>query len=408
MSRTSYRRLLKCIPNGITTPKDSVEPDAVSLFDALVETLSCGSLTLFCANDMEYSNHTCNNAVIYAGNCAPPLLSELSLDDDIPPLSDWQAFRTPIFTDLVHDEPPGIVRYMINSSGMFNGFPAVSTSIISKAFHGRMLHQSDVDVAHYAYGKSGPYQNRQGSVGFNAYPISVRNNDVATHVSPNCGPGHLSECTYHLQSGCDVRYMPAIHALTKIQNESIMLATKSFYRHLRCSSVLARGDKTNEQAFHSILTINFGNQTHYDKYDHAKSLIKPMISELEEVRDHPMLGNARKTEAKNLISMISEFENPLPTTCCYQHVKRNWKDDHTQIHAYFPFPSIGVVLKLHHMLSHVFLAGVISHCTCPPVFVDTSGSLVNVRIGYHPDHYLVACGGKKKDKDKSEEDKLDG
>eukprot|EP00956_Cyclotella_meneghiniana_P008445 scaffold11368_cov45-Cyclotella_meneghiniana.AAC.3 len=41
MSHKSYRQLLKCIPEGISTPLESDEPDAVSLFDALVECLSC-------------------------------------------------------------------------------------------------------------------------------------------------------------------------------------------------------------------------------------------------------------------------------------------------------------------------------------------------------------------------------
>lgn len=396
MSHTSYRQLLKCIPNGISTPLESDEPDAVSLFDALVECLSSASVTLFCPNDHEFGNTICKNAVIYAGECAPPLTPVSTQDEDeIPSVGDWNAFRTPVCHDVLHDVHPGIVRHMTNSSGMFKDHPALSTSFISKVFHGRMISQDDVDVVKHAYGTNGSYKNRQGSVGFNAYPISVRNDEVATHVSPNCGPGHLSRCTYHLHTGCDVRYMPAVHAITKIQNESIMATTKSFYRHIRCSSVLSRGDSTNDQEFHSIMTINFGNQPHYDKYDNDATTTDAVIGELEQMK-----GSKHEKEAEYLTKMVDEFRNPLPTTCCYQHVKLDWREvERVQIHSYFPFPSIGVVLRLHHMTSHVFLASVISHCTSPPIFIESASGIINVRIGSHPRHSLVAWGGKKKKKD---------
>ena len=112
-----------------------------------------------------------------------------------------------------------------------------------------------------------------------------------------------------------------------------------------------------------------------------------------------MNGSKHEKEAGNLIRLVRDFHNPLPTTCCYQHVPRDWRElGRVQIHSYFAFPSIGVVLRLHHMLSHVFLASVVSHCTSPPIFVDTSDGTINVRIGSHPRHSLVGWGGKKKEK----------
>ena len=397
----SYRRLRRCIPNGIVTELSHNDLDAVCLFDVLVECLSSSQVTLFCANDYKCRDEVCKNAVIYAGASAPQLeKNPTQTGDDIPPLSDWDEFKASDTSDQLHDSSLR-VRYLVNSSGMFREHPSISFTFMSKAFHGRKVKQGDIDVSIHAFGKKGSYINRQGSIGFNAYPNSVRNDLVATSVSPNCGPGHLSKCTYHLQKGCDVRYMPAVHALTSTLNEAIYTTTKSLYRHIRCTVEQTRSGRINDHEFHSILTIDFANQPHVDKYDNAITSGKAMQLELDTVVNHPLLANSRSSrEAELLRTMVAEFQNPLPTTCCYQEVRRDWRDKREiSIHGYFPLPSIGVVLRLHHMCTHIFLGSVISHCTCPPVFVETYGTSLRVRIGSHPDHSLVAWGGKNKDKD---------
>eukprot|EP00956_Cyclotella_meneghiniana_P018533 scaffold30932_cov23-Cyclotella_meneghiniana.AAC.1 len=143
-------------------------------------------------------------------------------EDEIPPVTDWEAFRTPIWYD--HDEQhqqqyeklttPGIVRYMLNSCGMFQDYPAVSKIIRSTAFHARKIDQFQINMAKLAFGSKGSYKNRHGSVGSNAYPNSLRNDTVASTISPNCGPDHLSNCTYYLHEDTDVRFMPYLHSLS--------------------------------------------------------------------------------------------------------------------------------------------------------------------------------------------------
>jgi len=388
---------------------DGDELDAVFLYDSLVETLADSVVELFCANEIVRGSWECTNAVIYAGNCAPPLTYGSSQgEDEIPPVTDWEAFRTPLWynEDEQHQlqyeklTTPGIVRYMLNSCGMFQDYPAISKIIRSTAFHARKIDQFQIDMAKLAFGSKGSYKNRHGSVGFNAYPNSLRNDTVASAISPNCGPDHLSNCTYYLHEDTDVRFMPYLHSLSSQLNEGIITNFKTDYHHIRCTDEIKSSNRINECHMHSILTVDFANHTHVDRQDHAPVCKDKMLDELSSVISHDNLKNKRPARvASHLRTMVDEFDNPLPTVCCYQYCKSDFRSKaNISVHAYFPLPSIGVCLRLYDMSSHTFLGGVISHCTSPTVFMESTETGMVVRVGSHPLLSIVAWGTKKKKK----------
>eukprot|EP00956_Cyclotella_meneghiniana_P027675 scaffold62706_cov48-Cyclotella_meneghiniana.AAC.9 len=249
-------------------PSDSWTRDLETLADSVVE--------LFCANEIVRGSWECTNAVIYAGNCAPPLTYQSSQgEDEIPPVTNWEAFRTPLWYDQDEQHQhqyenlttPGIVRYMLNSSGMFQDYPAVSKIIRSTAFHARKIDRFQINMAKLAFGRQGSYKIRHGSVGFNAYPNSLRNDTVASAISPNCGPDHLSNCTYYLHDETDVRIMPYLHSLSSQLNEGIITNFKTDYHHLRCTEEIKSSNRINKCHMHSILTVDFANHTHVDRQD---------------------------------------------------------------------------------------------------------------------------------------------
>ena len=268
-------------------------------------------------------------------------------------------------------------------------FDALSTTCYDERFHPFLVTRHQVRQMYFAYGNRGSYPSRPSTKnhGHSTF-LGKRADGTMTRNTPSCGPGDDTAWHFYRQTYNDHHIPPAMHLVNSLTHSTYWNAVKT----LNFSSFM-KGDKQTMLGMTnlSILTVNFDTNIHVDKNDRwQRDDAEQFIDDLLEVIDTVEPGTVAHTDASNHLQFVSEFGVSVPTTCCYQFPSDN--PDITVLQA-FVFPHLRMCLRIRHLMTHQFYAGLVQHATCVPVFYDISDDVVNdISFCSHPDVDVMAWG----------------
>lgn len=124
----------------------------------------------------------------------------------------------------------------------------------------------------------------------------------------------------------------------------------------------------------TILALNFSSSCHIDSNDlkpqHNDDIIlrlRNIVSNLRTLKTvHEPIIMRKVENASNCLRHIIWWGVCSPTTCCYQYIK--FRND-VVVYQWFMCPGLGTTHRIKNYWTHLFLAGLFSHCTSAPIFV---------------------------------------
>lgn len=148
-----------------------------------------------------------------------------------------------------------------------------------------------------------------------------------------------------------------------------------------------------------IVTVDFSNSPHVDKYDCFPELKNAMIQELQQVTNSPISSIPKifHTQAETSLQFIEDFNNPSTTTCAYQYVGASPDYTHrdSRSHCYFVNLGLRVAYKIFNYSTITFCGSTFVHNTSVPLYLEPDGDSYVLYVGSKPDVRLFAWGNSK-------------
>lgn len=371
--------------NGSVYSSESFARD----FDNEVEAVSIGSVSLICANeDKREGGNKFMPAFIFSGAGSP----------DTPQDQKWETGHL----DFVHKRLQ--FNSFISKNGRYTESIPVSFVYMSAKTHKTQYDQYDMKLCELAAGsKSGTVQRRllQGNnSGFLSYTGSRAANAVMM-PSVHQGPGDLSKYQY-TNDKCDPKYMPYMLKSLNYVFMNTAYTTKYFFRHLDCSAHIEKSHMWISTI--GIRTVNFSCCSHCDEGDNHPEVQEEISQELKKVINCPNIPANYIRRATNALAFVNHFNNPTPTTCCYQLIRKSQRD--IRSHYYFVMDGIYSCYRIFDKMTMTNCGGCFQHNTSVAVYTEDIGEgKTQIYLGEHPDLDWLAWGagrngGKKKSKKK--------
>ena len=150
----------------------------------------------------------------------------------------------------------------------------------------------------------------------------------------------------------------------------------------------------------AIRTSDFCVSSHTDKNDACTGDFRENIMrEWKRAVNQDYLCMAEKMKLKSALKFAEDLGLGVHTTCCYQFVRSGGEHDdedgdQTVPYQLFVFPTLGVSRVIRNYDAHLWMASVVQHATCVPMFVKRG----LVTFGHHNDVSIEAWGNGKKKK----------
>ena len=179
---------------------------------------------------------------------------------------------------------------------------------------------------------------------------------------------------FHRSTICH-KYWPFAHKLINILVGATTQAAYHIYPFMAkfypvCNSKMYR----NKFCPRGIIAINFASSCHVDKNDNLKkhypdvvSRLKLTIAQLQKLK--PIAENiigSKLIEAELSLLHLIWWGLCLPTTCCYQYVK---KRNSIVVYQWFVCPGLGTAHRIENFWVHLFLAALFSHYTTCAIYI---------------------------------------
>jgi hypothetical protein len=263
--------------------------------------------------------------------------------------------------------------------------------------HSTQFDTEDLMLCELAAGtRSGTVQRRllQGcNEGFLSY-TGKRSRSAALMPSVHQGPGDLSKYQYSNEK-CDPKYMLYMLKSLNWVLTNTSYTTKYFFRHIECSDYFEKSYMWISTI--GIRTVNFACCTHCDFGDNHPDLREGVISELQSVIDCPSAALSAVQEATNLQSFVKYFDNPTPTTCCYQVIQKHADASKVTSHYFFVMDGLLSCYRIYDKMTMTTCGGCFQHNTSVAMFTQNMGDgTTQIHIGEHPYLDWLAWGGGKK------------
>ena len=103
-------------------------------------------------------------------------------------------------------------------------------------------------------------------------------------------------------------------------------------------------------------------------------------------------------EARNYLAFVREFNNPFPSTCCYQRLNAPGDNDSDEweSHYYFVMDGISSCFEIVDKMTITFCGSVFQHNTSVPLFThDLKDGTFTLCIGKHKLITWLAWGASK-------------
>lgn len=277
-----------------------------------------------------------------------------------------------------------LVLYKYAGAREYTEYPPISSTLNDTSFHGIQISDQDITLINNAVG-SGTYD---GS-GRNTM-ITSRDSQLSYIGPRKCG--NMNKPTVS-EGPKDVRiakpdrfwftrekikhtYWPYVLRLFNKIVGSTTLAPYHLYPHLRHLYPLVNSTRERKKFCpRGIITIDFCCGCHLDDNDLEgdeffpliKRRLKKICGKFEELtRNQIDFTKARYHEAIQALKHVRWWKVSLPTTCCYQYIKRC---NEVEVYQFFMCPGLGTCYRIKNYWVHCMLAGLFSHCTSVPIYI---------------------------------------
>lgn len=223
-----------------------------------------------------------------------------------------------------------------------------------------------------------------------------RSDDAVMIPSVHQGPGVMGKYNYSNQKSVPL-LMPRLLKVLNYVACKTAYTSRYFFKHLH----LTRAMQFSYLWIASIviLTLDFYNCSHCDEGDSDPSILDDLVQELESViTSTPPAPKRNVVEAENYLSFIREFDNPLPSTCCYQRIETPGSTDAAewQSHYYFVMDGLSSCFEVVDKMTITFCGSIFQHNTSVPIYTRRiDGDRFQLCIGKHNLITWLAWGASK-------------
>ena len=182
-------------------------------------------------------------------------------------------------------------------------------------------------------------------------------------------------------------YLRTIHNLGRTSS----YASRYFWKLFHTTSVYA---KSSMWIFSfSLITIDFYNCSHADKYDKHTERVEPMNVELSSIMFDNHMPKWLVRQAAFSSSYISDTNGGCITTCCYQRINDDESLNKVEDWYYFVMDGLISSLRIHNHMTLSFSGSSFQHNTSIPIYIlRHSDDHFTVWIGKHPSISYMAWG----------------
>jgi hypothetical protein len=276
------------------------------------------------------------------------------------------------------------VNYKYTKARECTEYPPISSALNDKSFHGIQISDQDVSLINKAVG-SGTY----GGSGRNTM-LTSKHSQLSYLGPRKCGdmnkptvsegPKDTSVLNHRrfwfTREKIKHTYWPYVLRLFNAIVGSTTLAPYLLYPHLRhLYPIMNTSSERKKFCPRGIITIDFCCSCHTDNNDKERDEYFPRIRDRlinicrkfeELLRTKVYVTTARYQEAVQALKHVKWWKVSIPTTCCYQYIK---KCNDIQVYQFFMCPGLGTCYRIKNYWVHTMLAGLFSHCTSVPIYI---------------------------------------
>lgn len=363
LKKESFNSLSKQYPEGLPLSDEITEGEQI---DSLLREMSCSDFSLVSVEKLlEHTSKKQNGFVrIFAGGGSPPI------------------DETFCHVDCADQDIR--VHYKLGKGGEYNEYVPLSVSLFESTLHSMKVSWDTATRLLRCFGKHGLYGSRTSmlTIGSQSY-VGERKTDKMSTPTVSEGPSERKlemdkpKFVYYRRSINALRWPYALSVINNLVNQ-ISIAPYYLYNHLR-EYYPHNNDRRALIRFCTlaILTINFCCSCHVDSNDRKPALQNDMMEELY---------NNTSQWAKLSAAHLLWWGLSIPTSCCYQYIKR--KND-IKVYQWFMCPGLGTTYRIKNYWVHIMLAGLFSHCTSCAIYIVEG----KVYFGSCPDAIMFAWGG---------------
>ena len=182
----------------------------------------------------------------------------------------------------------------------------------------------------------------------------------------------MSEHSVHYRQHMDARYMPqALHAVNHLACRTFQKSV-TFFKWAKMMGI----PKERHLGFCriAIRTQNYCVSSHVDKSNKQTTADMVLMSRTwMGILSIKVLHSGEHERLDNVLHFMKTYGFGVHTTCSYQFTatRDNPENEPDDVHVFqvFVFPTLGISKRVRTFETHMWMAHVVQHATCVPVFV---------------------------------------